>query len=227
MGGGFFSESSIRCGYMENMHMRVLQWMQNWLEAFLCVCVWSGALWANRWKEATMCQNRPTRMRKKTLLVGTEGKNPGYASKQSREEDTLLGWWLRSVSSKDTATQNSQGKILLPQRQRWSRERGNLGIHVRWTVLVRVNLSCLEGRSTVLPRGTGLWRNITCCEQCRWGCCQGTMWKTGTNQSNSSLCICSGGWVITIHHQPDWCVNSGDSCFRERGQLLMPFNSRK
>lgn len=122
---------------------------------------------------------------------------------------------------------NCQGKILLPQRQRWSRERGNLGIHARWTVFVRVNLSCLEGKSTVLPWGTGLWRNITCCEQCRWGCRQGTMWQTGTNQSSSSLCICNGGWVITIHHQPDCCVNSGDSCFRERGQLLMPFNSWK
>lgn len=28
---------------------------------------------------------------KNTLLVGTEGKDPRYATKQSREEDTLLG----------------------------------------------------------------------------------------------------------------------------------------
>lgn len=179
---------------------------------FFFLCMWSEASLASNWKVTMLCKKNEI----KVLLMETGRQKKtlrGYKIKQGSHFVSLDDWGQQTAKTWACKLAGQNYAALKAKM-----EQGEAGPRH----LCKVGWFC-----TTILWGTGFWKNITCCERCRWGCCQGTMWQAGTNQSDSSLCICSGGWVITIHHQHGWCVHSGDSCFRERRQLLMPFNSRK
>lgn len=65
-GWWLFLIASIRCGYMKTTYMRALQWLQSWLGCFsffFFLGVWSGASWANRWKEKLLGFERAQQVR--------------------------------------------------------------------------------------------------------------------------------------------------------------------
>lgn len=128
-----------------------------------------GVEWANRWKELIVFQSSSISMRKNTSC-GYRREKPQICYKTKQGGGGCVRLMVEiSKQQRQTARAKSccpKGKDGTEGRGSWASMWGGLFL----SVLIQPGS---REKGTMLSWGTGLWRNITCCEQCRWGCCQG------------------------------------------------------
>lgn len=121
--------------------------MQNWLGAFVFGV---ELVFISQQVKITYCVSEQlNKYEKKILLVGTEGKNPRYATKQSREEVTLLGLMVEiSKQQRQTVRAKSccpKGKAGAEGRETWASMWGGLFLSVLIYSVSRERALCSPG----------------------------------------------------------------------------------